>query len=63
MSLVHYLAKSALEHSDHVEHIVRWALLRVAHVENDKAGRIQDCLIHLGQMQDDLKQLIAETRD
>ncbi len=62
MKKIRDLACSALGHSDHVEQIVRWALLRVVHVENDNAGRIQDCLTHLGQMQDDLKELVADTR-
>ena len=62
MNEVMNLAKSALDHSDHVEQIVRWALLRVVHVENEKAGRIQDCLNHLAGMQEDLCGLMAKAR-
>lgn len=60
MNKIQELARSALEHSDHVEQIVRWALLRVVHVENERAGRIQDCLTHLAGMQRDLQELIIE---
>ena len=60
MSTVSDLARSAIEHSDHVEQIVRWALLRVVHIENERAGRIQDCLKHLAGMQHDLQELIIE---
>lgn len=57
------LASQALEHSDHVEQLVRWALLQVVHVENERAGRIQDCLSHLCMMQENLKSLVSLTKE
>lgn len=56
------LASSALEHSDHVEQIVRWALSKLVYVENERAGRVQDCLTHLTRMKEDLHELLIEAR-
>lgn len=57
------IAASALDHSDHVEHLVRWSLLKIVHIDNGNAGRIQDCLSHLSKLQEDLKELVVMAKN
>lgn len=55
------LASKALDHSDRVEHLVRWILRQVAHVEAAQATKMQECLMHLAKMQDALRRLMIQT--